>query len=318
MSNTVFTKSVEDKVIRILQESLNKSLDIKHFLNVFSENLLSSKEIPHSVALLLADGLDSYRHIIEARKYISAIRRTCNLLDEHLTEYGKKYNKKNPKFKFKMEVRRKGVINSIEKMLKYLRQGKPLDLFRDAIGIRIVILGNRRNEPVLQKYAYEIANEIIEFLSKRNFSLCEADKIPTDISLNEGVNIIIPNESAIIPLYRSSVKDYMLYPKSNGYQSLHIIFRARNGSCLEFQIRTQAMDIHSEYDIANHEDYKNSKYSHSFDSETDNVEPQRLYLKLDFSKVDFDGGIELLKNGALYDVIGLTKSIPIYPVTRSF
>lgn len=56
------------------------------------------------------------------------------------------------------------------------------------------------------------------------------------------------------------IKDYVAFPKPNGYQALHTTVFVGDGSVVEVQIKTLEMYQHSEYGIASHISYKGKKH----------------------------------------------------------
>jgi GTP pyrophosphokinase len=52
------------------------------------------------------------------------------------------------------------------------------------------------------------------------------------------------------------IKDYIAFPKPNGYQSLHTTVFTGDGSIVEIHVKTEAMHIESEYGITSHLSYK--------------------------------------------------------------
>lgn len=57
------------------------------------------------------------------------------------------------------------------------------------------------------------------------------------------------------------IKDYVAFPKPNGYQSIHTTIFTGEGGLAEVQIRTEKMHAQAEYGIASHFQFKNKENS---------------------------------------------------------
>lgn len=57
------------------------------------------------------------------------------------------------------------------------------------------------------------------------------------------------------------IKDYIAFPKPNGYKALHTTIFIGDGNIVEVQIKTHEMYRYSEYGIASHLSYKEDKHS---------------------------------------------------------
>ncbi|OHA88024.1 MAG: hypothetical protein A2653_01660 [Candidatus Zambryskibacteria bacterium RIFCSPHIGHO2_01_FULL_43_25] len=78
------------------------------------------------------------------------------------------------------------------------------------------------------------------------------------------------------------IKDYIAFPKPNGYQALHTTVFIGDGSIVEVQIKTLQMHLYSEYGIASHVSYKEGHKNISLSS--DMLWIKSLLPKEDLSK----------------------------------
>ena len=130
-----------------------------------------------------------------------------------------------------------------------------LHCFRDLIAYRIVISlqvchikENESREEQEKKYLYEIANALPVFLEERGFTSEMSGHTDTDCS------------EALDENNRFYYRDYVLRPRSSGYQSLHITFYDNLARCYtEVQLRTKDMDDFAEIGDANHFGYEKTQ-----------------------------------------------------------
>ena len=143
---------------------------------------------------------------------------------------------------------------SEEEMSKYLQR------FRDLIAYRIIVsvpeqcLKSRDKNKIEVDYVYKIANNLPSFFTKRGYSIEYASSVV-------GVSTI-RKRSKLLQENRRYFKDYIVQPKENGYQSLHIalIDNHSHFANIEIQLRTFEMDCFAELDEnVNHSAYESTQ-----------------------------------------------------------
>ena len=115
-----------------------------------------------------------------------------------------------------------------------------------------------------QKHFYSVYKKLV----KKNITLGKVyDLVAMRVLVDkiEDCYAVLGKIHAIYKPIQGRVKDYIANPKPNGYQSLHTTIVAENNRPLEIQIRTFDMHKHSEYGVAAHWIYKESRGQNKFD-----------------------------------------------------
>lgn len=288
MANTytsidLFTKALYDK----------RSTSIPDFLRLYEELLIERAD---EKSVLHANRLAQYRLEISNRKYLTELKKDFNSLYLLIS-------KEFPQLNFLIEGRIKSVVSTDRKIVKSLNENKSLDLLRDTIAFRTLIFGNySANE--LVDLCYSIMNSIIKY-GNSNYILCEADDVKNVMDVDaDSSGLTIPKKSKIYLPYQFGVKDYILTPKKNGYQSLHAVFRRqKGGECFEIQVRTFDMHVFAENGEAAHSTYKSKKYKTPY-----TFEREKIHIP----------GYGITPDGTIFDFIGLEKGLQIIKQQKIF
>lgn len=173
---------------------------------------------------------------------------------------------------------------------------KDLDKISDLLGFRIILSTPAIDSIETVNLTYQVLKEVISFFVLEKHALPIETTLPTDTNFdkNSHPEIVLPKKQNIPESFEGVVKDYVMFPKEKGYQSLHIVLRKPNGLTFEVQIRTFAMDFHAELGKASHTLYNKERKAPSD-------------IQLDYSKIDIPGFI-YHPNGIL-DQIGLVHAI---------
>lgn len=164
-------------------------------------------------------------------------------------------SKNFPQLNFSLSGRKKAFLKTDSKIVKKLNDGNlksPTDIY----GFRLIL--HHESSYDLLCYCYDIMNKICKENELHDATLQEMGHFEIDECTIS--NIMVPSKTYIHPLYLKGVKDYILYPKENGYQSLHATFNSKNLGFFEIQIRTLEMDKHTDIGEAHHDVYDAKKY----------------------------------------------------------
>lgn len=281
-----------NKTHALLREALYQGRSIPEVLKLFEKALKAQgdlESIAHAVKI------KQYYELIENRSFLSRIRKnfngTYNIIDKDF-----------PELRFRIDGRRKSLKSTELKIENLVSEKESLDMLRDMFAFRVLLFG--KNTHLLLKECYSVMNRIIEYFLMQGFILCDSGetKNTRGFDISQHPQILISKKSEIKEIWSYGVKDYILNPKQNGYQSLHASFRAPTGECFEIQIRTFEMHVHAESGVACHTTYKNSRYSP---------------FEFDRSKIEIPGyGVS--PDGKVYDYVGLEEGLEILRRQKTF
>ena len=240
-------------------------------------------------AMLLKNSFEQYHYYISnlAKKN----RQAFNSIHQHTV-------KQHPTLNIKTTARKKSVISYYNKARRNLADGRSLDI-PDIYACRTIIDDTSISPEELLKLCYTIMDENITYMVSLGYTPSAASE-PKDTKNFDRANfpdIFIPERSYIDPMKKKYIRDYIFSPKADsGYQSLHALFIDKSGRHFEYQVRTQLMDHHAEYGIANHQVFKEKQL------QSRNIPA----LEIDRSKVHMS--FYTYMYGELSDDAGLEKS----------
>lgn len=268
-----------------LQDYLYTCKTVTEVLERFTADLISNGD---TLSIIHANKLISYQNMIKDKGFTRDCRKLFN-------EIYNLIDKTHPDLHFSLEGRRKSLISTEQKILQYTSLCKSLDLIRDFFAFRIILFGNESIN--LVRHCYQVMEVIIDFAVKQGFSPCE--RLP----LLDVVNINDHKTPYFSPFkYKMFVKDYICFPKENGYQSMHLVLVDTKERHLEIQIRTLNMHAQIESGMANHEVYKQKKYNIDF--------------PLEREKISINGYSYV--NGQVFDFAGVENPITVFQRQKTF
>lgn len=276
-----------------IRDALYSGHTFEEIREIYLKNLQESDSIYNKFyanALLRAENLLSPNHLYEFEEIVSKYK-------EHMRQWGKQHN-----IQIIFKIRRKDYLGLNEKIQLFFHKGKPIEKVLDLLGIRLILCTDKKDTIEDIENCYKVLNETIFYLvNNLNCMLTEAEpRINDDFNKSDHPEIIVPDKDSIFKGFKDNVKDYIIKPKANGYQSLHFVATKPDSTQFEIQIRTYAMDIKAEYGTGIHSLYKQGRYGFSFD--------------IDYSKINIPGFSLVDGGNEIYDIVGLRKSVDPFSV----
>lgn len=229
--------------------------------------------------LLHANKLLEYKGIVSKKSH-ATLRQLFNAFYDVL-------NKDLPKLRFRIAGRRKSLISVEQKIRRNISLNKSLDLIRDMLGVRIILLNGTEDD------CYTVLEKLISYSLEHGFSICNEEN-----SHNSDPESL---PDTLSPFYYG-ITNYIGCPKENGYQSLHAIFRNASGFCFEVQVRNFEMHCNAVNGSAEYLSYKDTKYER---------------LKFDRAKINIPGYL-VFPDGSVMDLIGIEHSLEVLQRNKSF
>ena len=203
-------------------------------------------------AMLIKNAFEQYHHYIF--KLSDRNRQYFNLIHQQTV-------KNHSSLYIKTTARKKSLISFYDKCRRKLFDGSPLDSIKDIYACRTIIGDSSLDSEEVIKLCYTIMDETITQMIALGFTPCGATDLKDIDDFNPELypNVVIPQQSYLSEENLKYVKDYILHPKDNGYQSLHVAFRDKYGRFFEYQVRTYLMDHHAEHGKAAHDIYEQAR-----------------------------------------------------------
>lgn len=268
-----------------LQEQLYTQTTVEAAIERYIKELSDKGDVD---SVLHANKYKTYINMINDKQFIKDLRRFFN-------ETYSLIERKHPELKFSISGRRKSVVSTEKKILQYSKLNQSLDLIRDFFAFRIILFGD--DSINLVKHCYSVLEDIIVCAASKGFTPCERLPLLGVTDTSDHKNSYFDNFK-----YRHFVKDYICFPKANGYQSIHLVLVDTKGRYFEIQVRTLEMHSNIESGPANHEIYKKEKFKIEFPFERE--------------KISIHG--YAYKNGKVFDYAGVEFPMPLFERLKTF
>lgn len=271
---------------------LEEGKNLDEIRSLYIDKLRSVEGDSRLACIIYANKLEESKFTLSSKNLLK-LEKDFKDFKHHLTKWATQND-----VSLVLKRRQKDFLGLNEKIRLYLELDRPIERIQDILGFRLILCTGPKDDAESIRLCYETLNETINFfVENKHYSINEAEpKVDTATEVDPSLDIFIPEDDLLSEAFKQNVKDYIKYPKKNGYQSLHVIIRWPSGMTFEVQIRTEAMDLFAEHGSSKHSNYKGNKYS-------------GVDLNVDLKKVHLRG-FQVSEDGTVQeDYIGLRKSI---------
>lgn len=246
--------------------------------------------------LLHSNMLSHYIMISEDREFILSLQKS---MTDFFFSYLHCYHQ--------VEVfgRKKGLISLEDKCNRLLTKRTSPEV-HDNLGFRIILYGKSPEE--LVRDCYSVMDKCIDFFIAEGFTPTKGEKKSSTSKFDPTYHprVYVPKKSLLRSDNKILVKDYILNPKDDGYQSLHVIMLDSQGREFEVQIRSHFMDQYADSGPASHRNYKASRYKDDEVPETDSKPKKETFVKVDTNKIDIN------RIASEYFIVTGNPDVPFY------
>lgn len=275
----IFSGHSFGKDVRTMVDGLNKISTIKPKdtrleADNYKKLIVSYSRDPRVTVLKLADrlevmrSLDIFPKLSRERKILETLMLYIPLAHQ-LGLYNMKSEMEDIYFRYAEPEQYRAITNKLKSTEK--DRQKLMTQFIEPLKAKLSAAGIVYKLKIRTKTAYSIWRKMVkqkvgfegvyDVFAIRFIIDCEPDR-KTEHDLCWKVFSYVTEE------YESDTKrlrDWLSNPKPNGYESLHITVKNREGSYLEVQIRTKRMDDLAENGLASHWSYKGIRHEASLD-----------------------------------------------------
>lgn len=193
----------------------------------------------------------------------------------------------------------------------------PFNRIHDFFAFRLVIEDEKVGDCIDEMYS--IANMLLEFFDmKSEFELLQTEAPIETGTLEISPELIcVPEKSGVLEKYKKYVKDYVVSPKKDGYQGLHILVHDPvTNRDFEIQIRTRSMNLVAD-SLANHEYYKQQRYHNRLNDIQSSIDYSKIHVK-GFRYLKYLDPLTKVEKEQIDDQVGILYSIPITMAVENF